>query len=227
MKAFTLIEMLLAVAICAIVLLAINGVFATAVRLRERTSEAVEDAMPINHALDVLYKDLKGTVGPGGFYAGDFKCGVQAVGATMGLSGEAGSAGLDFYTSTGIISDKAPWSDLQEVLYELKAPTDRNQTGRDLVRCINRNLFPTTTQTPEVQRLMGNVQTLEFECYDGAQWHPTWDTSVSETNLPVAVRVRIQLAAQPGQETVNAQPLEMFIPLVSQTRTNVTTGGLE
>ncbi len=36
-RAFTLIEMLLAVAICAIVLVAINGVFATAVRLREKT----------------------------------------------------------------------------------------------------------------------------------------------------------------------------------------------
>ena len=129
MKAFTLIEMLLAVAICAIVLVAINGVFATAVRLRDKTSEAVEEALPVNRALDTLYRDLKGTVGPGGFLAGDFKCGAQAMGATMGLSGEAGSAGLDFFTSTGTISDKAPWGDLQEVFYELKAPTDRNQAG--------------------------------------------------------------------------------------------------
>src|SRR5512139_2947515 len=81
--AFTLIEMLLAVAICAIVLLAVNGVFATALRLRDRTSEAVEESLPVNRALDNLYRDLKGTVGPGGFLAGDFKCGVQAVGATM------------------------------------------------------------------------------------------------------------------------------------------------
>src|SRR5512136_184369 len=84
-RGFTLIEMLLAVAICAIVLLAVNGVFATAVRLRDRTSEAVEEARPVNRALDTLYRDLKATVGPGGFLAGDFKCGVQAVGATMGL----------------------------------------------------------------------------------------------------------------------------------------------
>ena len=44
MRAFTLIEMLLAVAICAIVLVAINGVFATAVRLRDKTSESVEES---------------------------------------------------------------------------------------------------------------------------------------------------------------------------------------
>jgi type II secretion system protein J len=220
MKAFTLIEMLLAVAICAIVLVAINGVFATAVRLRDKTSEAVEDALPVNRAMDMMVRDLKGTVGPGGYLAGDFRCGAQAMGATMGLSGEAGSAGLDFFTSTGALSDKAPWGDIQEVFYELKAPTDRNQTGMELVRCVNRNLLSTTTATPEIQSLLGKVQTLQFDCYDGTQWRDTWDTSSGDTNLPVAVRIRIQLAAKDGQTIANQQPLEMLIPLFSQTRTN-------
>jgi len=87
----------------AIVLVAINGVFATAVRLRDKTSEAVEEALPVNRAMEMMVRDLKGTVGPGGFLAGDFRCGAQAMGATMGLSGEAGSAGLDFFTSTGAV----------------------------------------------------------------------------------------------------------------------------
>jgi type II secretion system protein J len=228
-KAFTLIEMLLAVAICAIVLVAINGVFATAMRLRDKTSEAIEEALPVNRALDTMYRDLKGTVGPGGILAGDFRCGAQAMGATMGLSGEAGSAGLDFFTSTGMINDKAPWGDIQEVFYELKAPTDRNQQGMDLVRCINRNLLAITTQTPETQWLMGGVQNLQFDCYDGMMWQPIWDTSAGNTNLPVAVRIRIQLVARPGQDARNQQPLEMLVPLVTQTLTNsatVTTVGM-
>jgi type II secretion system protein J len=215
MKGFTLIEMLLTVAICAIVLLAINGVFATAVHLRDKTSDAVEEALPVTRALEILYRDLKGAVGPGGYLAGDFRCGVQATGATMGLSGEAGSAGLDFYTTTGVISKAAPWGDLQEVFYELKSPSDQNQTGMDLVRCVNRNLLAMTTQTPAIQRLMGNVQTLEFECYDGSQWRNTWDTSASDTNLPLVVRVRIQLVPQPGEAAGNRQPVEMIVPLVS------------
>jgi len=73
MKAFTLIEMLLALAICAIVLVAINGVFATAVRLRDKTTNNVEESLPVNRALEALARDLKGAVGPGGFLAGDFK----------------------------------------------------------------------------------------------------------------------------------------------------------
>jgi type II secretion system protein J len=227
MKAFTLIEMLLAVAICAIVLVAINGVFATAVRLRDKTSEAVEEALPVNRAMEMMVRDLKGTVGPGGYLAGDFRCGAQAMGATMGLSGEAGSAGLDFFTSTGALSDKAPWGDIQEVFYELKAPTERSQSGMDLVRCVNRNLLATTTQIPEIQSLITNVQTLQFDCYDGTQWRDAWDTSAGDTNLPVAVRIRIQLAAKQGETTANQQPLEMLVPLVTQTLTNLTTTGTQ
>jgi type II secretion system protein J len=229
-RAFTLIEMLLAVAICAIVLVAINGVFATAVRLRDKTSDTVEEALPINRALDIMYRDLKGAVGPGGILAGDFKCGAQAMGATMGLSGEAGNAGLDFFTSTSVIGDQTPWGDLQEVFYELKTPTDRTQAGMDLVRCVDRNVLATATQTPEIQRLMGNVQNLQLDCYDGTQWQTAWDTSAGNTNLPVAVRIRIQLVPKPGEAAGSLQPFETIVPLVTQTLTNstpVTTGGTQ
>jgi hypothetical protein len=139
----------------------------------------------------------------------------------MGLSGEAGSTGLDFFTTTGVISDRAPWGDIQEVCYELKAPTDRNQSGMDLVRCVNRNLLSVTTQTPETQSLMSHVQSVQFDCFDGTQWQSTWDTSAGNTNLPVAVRIRIQTTAAPG--VANVQPIETIVPLVTQTRTNLIT----
>ena len=61
---FTLIEMLLAVAICAIVLVAINGVFATAMRLRDRTT-ALVDASGTGagySVMDALSSDLPGRV---------------------------------------------------------------------------------------------------------------------------------------------------------------------
>jgi type II secretion system protein J len=220
-RAFTLIEVLLALAICAIVLVAINAVYATAVRLRNKTSAAVDEAAPINQTFEILRRDLKSTVGPGGYLAGDFKCGAQTMGASMGLSGQAGGSGLDFFTATGQLSDSTPWGDLQEVLYELKTPADREQAGMDLVRCVNRNLLSTTTQTPDVQYLMSHVETVQFDCYDGTQWRNTWDTSSGDTNLPTAVRVRIQLAAKEGDDTRGQEPLELVVPLVSQTaRTN-------
>jgi type II secretion system protein J len=227
-RAFTLVEVLLALAICAIVLVAINAVYATAVRLRNKTSIAVDEAAPINQTFEILRRDLKSTVGPGGFLAGDFKCGAQTMGASMGLSGEAGGSGLDFFTATGQLSDSAPWGDLQEVLYELKTPTDRDQAGMDLVRCVNRNILSTGTQTPDVQYLMSHVETVQFDCYDGTQWRNTWDTSSGDTNLPTAVRVRIQLAAKEGEDTRGKEPLELVVPLMSQTtRTNANSGATQ
>lgn len=225
-RAFTLIEVLLALAICAIVLLAINAVFATALRLRDKTSSAVEEGIPINRTFEILRRDLRATVGPGGFLAGDFKCGAQSMGVSMGLTGEAGASGLDFFTSTGVISDDSPWGDLQEVFYELRTPADRDQAGMDLVRCVNRNLLATTiTQTPDIQWLMSHVETIEFDCYDGTEWRNIWDTSTGDTNLPTAVRIRIQLATGNGRTAGNPQPLEMVVPLVSQTiRTNQVMG---
>ena len=92
----------------------------------------------------------------------------------------------------------------------MKAPTDRNQPGMDLVRCVNRNLLATTTQTPEMQWLMSDVETLQFDCFDGTQWRNTWDTSAGDTNLPMAVRIRIQMRRQAGsQDAANQQPIEM------------------
>jgi general secretion pathway protein J len=215
---FTLVEVILAMAICAIVLVAINAVFATAVRLRDRTSAGVDEMLPIDRTLEVVRRDLKGTVGPRGYLAGDFKCGAQAMGTSMGLSGEAGGAGLDFVTATGQISDRSPWGDLQEVVYELKAPTDKNQTGMDLVRCVNPNLLATSTQAADIQPLMSHVETADFDCYDGSQWRNTWDTSSGDTNLPVAVRIRIRLVANPGEDASRKAPLEIMVPLTTVTR---------
>jgi prepilin-type N-terminal cleavage/methylation domain-containing protein len=182
MKAFTLIEMLLAVAICAIVLVAINGVFATAVHLRDKTSDAVEESVPVNRALDILYRDLKGTVGPGGYLAGDFRCGVQATGATMGLSGEAGSAGLDFYTSTGAISDRAPWGDLQEVFYG-EGALRPEPSGHGPGAVHQSQPAGDDTQTPGIQWLMGRCRlwsSIVMTARNGA----TPGDRALDTNLP-------------------------------------------
>jgi type II secretion system protein J len=228
--AFTLIEVLLALAICAIVLVAIHAVYGAAVRLRNKTTQVIDDAEPVNRAFEQVRRDLKGTVGPGGYMAGDFKCGAQSMGTSMGLSGEAGGSGLDFFTSTGVITDDAPWGDLQEVFYELKAPTDRNGAGMDLVRCVNRNLLSTTSQTPDVQWMMSHVDNMVIDCYDGTQWRNTWDTSNGDTNLPTAVRVRIQIAAKEGENNQNREPLELIVPLIVQTTpTNsaTATGGTQ
>src|SRR4051812_18239005 len=68
--AFTLLELLIAVSIFAIVLAAINGVFYGAMRLQRTATRSVEAAFPLQQTLAILKRDLQGIVAPGGMLAG-------------------------------------------------------------------------------------------------------------------------------------------------------------
>jgi len=199
---------------------AINTVFATAVKLRDKTSEAVDQAMPLAQAVQIITRDLKAAAGPRGFMAGDFKCDAQSMGTTMGLT--SGGSGLDFFNTAGVIDDNAPWGDVQEVLYQLSPATDNKQSaGMDLVRYVNRNLLATTTQAPQPQVLLSDVQAIDFECYDGTQWRTSWDTSLTDTNLPVAVRITIHQATPRDDTALKLEPVALVVPLTTLTITNV------
>ena len=136
---------------------------------------------------------------------------------------------MDFFTTTGSVGENDPWGDVQEANYQLQEPADRlHSYGRDLIRTATRNLLATSSQATDVQRLMGNVESLEFLFYDGTQWRDSWDTSAGDSGLPSAVRVRIHLALPDGPSPVGSQPLEMVIPLletVSVTNQTQTASG--
>ena len=79
-QAFTLIEMILAVGVAAIVLITANAVLFTALHLRNSTTEAVDAATPADAATTFLRRDLQCCVAPtngttkilsGGFRAGN------------------------------------------------------------------------------------------------------------------------------------------------------------
>jgi len=130
---------------------------------------------------------------------------------------------IEFYTTSGAVNDNGTWSDVQLVIYELRDSTDRtrNNSGKDLVRSVNRNVLSTALQDAQERPLLSNVQSLEFLCFDGVNWRDSWDTSLSDTNLPYAVRVRIQLAGDSSVGPGAQQPYEIVVPVVSQSRTNV------
>src|SRR6476620_2299644 len=64
-RAFTLLEILIAVSIFAIVLAAINAVFYAAVRLRNHTVAMIDKSVPIELALATIRRDLLSIVPPG------------------------------------------------------------------------------------------------------------------------------------------------------------------
>jgi general secretion pathway protein J len=222
--AFTLIELLLAVAIFGIVLAAINTVFFGAMRLRNKTVAAIQEALPLQQTLTLMKHDLQGLMVPGTI-AGALQT-AQASGVTSQQQQQGGTV---FYTCTAALDDITPFGDVQKVTYSLRNGDNRT-AGRDLVRVVNRNVLGTQEQLLE-QWLMSGVENLQFSYYDGSTWKDFWDSTTADTFtgrtnlLPRAVKVQIQLAANYGD--ARKLPTEMVVPIVVEGRTNVvqSTGG--
>lgn len=225
-SAFTLIEVLLAVGIFAIVLFAMNTVFYTAMRLERSTSRAVDARAPLNQAFAILRHDLQGAVQPmtnSTLLPRHFIAGGRSGGLGSDQSGR-----LEFYTTTGTLSDDAPWSDLQKVRYELVASSDvANAKGQELVRIITRNVLATTTTEEDEQLLMSDVESVEFLCYNGTDWRSAWDSSAGDVGLPLAVKVRVQLAAENQTAKLSREPLELLVPITTVLLTNSLAGGAQ
>jgi type II secretion system protein J len=221
-SAFTLIEMILAVGVAAIVLIAVNAVFFSALRVREAATNAVDEATPVEQAFATIRRDLQCAVTPNPnavmSLCGDFKAGNVT---TLGL---ADNVNAEMFTATGALSSDAdaPWGDIQRVTYGLKKSATSSAVGKDLIRTVTRNLLSGTTPDAEEQWMLGGVESVQFLCFDGAQWFEEWDTTSTSsvnTNLPTAVRVRIQMSARNGGGAL-LQPIEMLVPIDSQSRTN-------
>jgi len=215
-RAFTLVEMILAIGVAAIVLVAVNAVLFAALRLRDATSDVVDAAAPMDQAMTYLRRDLQCAMTPTNgttrVLSGNFRVGnLNSVGVSEPVA-------IELFTATGALSASAPWGDIQRVTYGLKQPADRAAAGNDLVRSVARNLLTITVPEIEEQLMLSGVASIKFSCYDGAQWQDTWDTSgmtSTSTNLPLAVRVDIQMSGDN-----NAGPVEILVPIDSVSRTN-------
>ncbi len=218
MHEFTLIEMILAIGVAAMVLIAVNTALFASLRLRDATQDVVDAAAPLDQAVSFIRRDLQCVVTPTNgtskVLSGSFRAG------SISSAGVPESVAVEMFTATGTLSANAPWADIQRVTYELKQPNDRNAVGRDLYRSVVRNLLTLTTPDVQDQLMLSGVQDIKFTCFDGAAWQETWDTTgltSTVTNLPLAVRVDIQMA---GKNAATAQPIELVVPIDAQTRTN-------
>lgn len=236
-RAFTLLELLIAVAIFAVLLSAINGVLYAAMRLQRKSSQSIEEALPVQQTVAKIRRDLQGIVAPGGVLCGALQPASavnSAGGNTTTVVPQAATAGVGmgqqggtvFYTSSGAVDDAWPWGNVQQVVYYLRDPIYRNAPGRDLVRVVNRNLLATTQVQPVEQWLMGGVERFQFSFFDGSTWQDTWDsttpnvTTGATNNLPQAIKVQIDLAPNYGE--LRQAPIQLLVPIVVQARTNAT-----
>jgi general secretion pathway protein J len=215
---FTLIEVMLAMAIAALVLLAIHSVFFGALRMRNATDRLIDDRLALQNALDLVAADLRGAMRPAGVLTGDFQ-----TDALNGLDASAGSTpiGPSFVTSSGLINNRSPFSEAQRVSYALR-PADDQADGFTLCRVVDRNLLPVGNAEPAVTPILDHVQSAGFEYCDGTAWSDSWDSSATNT-LPTAVRFWLNRTTGGATPDASAAPIEIVVPILTATAASAAT----
>ncbi len=239
-RGFTLLELLLAVAVFAIVLAAVHTVFFSAFKLRKRTTDAIERALPLQQTLAIIKRDLANLVPPGGALSGSLQSNptVTTNASGVSISGLLGRQnGPLFFTAAGIVDDYAPWGEIERVSYYLATPTN-NTPGMDLFRSVARNLLPVSQDETDDQFLMSGVDAIYFQFHNGTAWDDNWDSTQMDSvtgltnNLPKAIKLELHLHNE-NRTAGTPAPVELVVPLPVLARTNVwaeiaataTTGG--
>lgn len=224
--AFTLLELLLATAVGAIVLLVINATFMSALRLHNTTHERIDDDVMVQRALAIVRKDLAGIMLPAAVPANSntvvntFSGQLVTDGSTTTTTNLLDNSGEritpDITTSTGRVDGWTPFAEVQVVSYYLSPSADGNG-GKDLVRLVMRNLLPATDPIAESQVLLPGVLSAAISYYDGVDWLDTWD-STETTSLPTAFRFSIVMAPRGASaSSVDPAPIELVVPVIVTT----------
>lgn len=200
---FTLLELLAAAVITAVLLTAVFGALRGTLQLRNREDEALSLDAARQHCLEVLAADLSAALLPGGRLAGSF------LGAHDEENGNARDT-LEFATAAGPVRHGESGADALRVGYEL-VESDNGMTGA-LVRSVYSNLLAYEEEDPQERVLLANVYALEFTYFHDGEWLDSWDSSTNDNGLPEAVQVRIEPRSADG--AVAYAPLQIIVPVL-------------
>lgn len=210
-QGFTLLEILIATAACAILLVALNSILFSAMRLRNEAVRRGDEVLARQRARAIIERDLRNGIVSGGVIADRL--------SSEPLSEGLGRADhLEITTTTGVIDAGAPWGDVQRVEYFLgEVATRTNSVGRALVRATRRNLLAAVEEEPALTPLLRGVRSFEVTFYDEGMgvWRDSWTYESEIGSLPAAIRVYVEF--EPDERKAwRSFPLELVVPWVVQ-----------
>ena len=232
-RGITFLELLVGLAITAIIVPGIVGAFIKGLNYQAHINAAAQGPKEIVGLEDKIKKLVStamltaSTTDANSYFVVTSTGGSQTgLGDTLVFTG-FGESTPGSVLSTSIDDDfetlnneAGPWGGLEEVgLSTTPVGQVGNMTG--LFLRLQRPPDSDPTQGGLESLLDGNVQSISFECFDGQNWQPTWDTrtSTSARRLPAAVRVTYILSQDPGTQHV----FVARVPMSDVTPTNPVT----
>lgn len=181
-RAFTLLELLLAIAVTSVLAATVYASLMVATRTRAKALESVGQGRSLGLAFDLIRMDLESAMPPTGTLAG------ALIGEDDGRVDT-----VTFTTANAQLPTDDRLSDLINVRLGLLEDTD-NEASLMLVREVTVNLLSPTTQEPRVQVLARGLSGWDVSYSDGSDWLDDWDSTQHEDTLPLAVKVTLYRA---------------------------------
>lgn len=229
-RGFTLLELLLAMAMAAILSVTLYATLNTAIKARRTAQATAEAARTGMIAMDLICHDLESVVRPASTAdASALNVKLTLNGPFQGVhKGGAGSESDDLLFTTIANEPTADPNDpLAEGAREVEVYISTEVNPPALVRRVNRNVLAPAQQNGDVEILCRNIRGFAVQYFDGQTWQTDWDSTQVGDVLPFAVRVTLTLNDPNNAVLPNGQPavrtVTRTIPIACA-RLSTTTG---
>lgn len=191
-KGFTLIEVLAATTMVAVLAASLYASLRIAFKARDSAEQAMDNVRAESMIVELIKADIQSAVIPTGQMADEF---TGTSGRTLG--GALGDS-LVFYTTACDVDPVAGIGDVTKVEYSCEQVP--GSEAMVLNRYVTTNLLSTMPQEPKAQIISRKVRSFTLRYFDGSDWQESWDSTQLENTLPRAVELTIELQGTTQQE---------------------------
>ncbi|MGD0464133.1 MAG: type II secretion system protein GspJ [Tepidisphaeraceae bacterium] len=209
---FTLIELVIALAMVAVIAGSLAESLWIAYHATQRTEAAVAPSRQAAIAMDYLSSDLQNALQTGTTATtliGNFE-GTQA-------QDDRGHEADDviFFSTAESPQHVDANGEVKQV--ELTVEHLAGSNDYALVRRVTRNLLAEVQPAPDEEIICRGVSSFTLQYFDGSNWNTTWDSTLEDKTIPAAVQVKLELEDPAANGKSPPVSHERIIPLLCST----------
>jgi general secretion pathway protein J len=194
-RGFSLLELLLAMAMAAMLALSLYTAMNVALRAKSSANASLEPTRAAMIAMDLIQQDFQSVPPPGDSTADTLPLSGPFYAEHLPAAGGDNDS-VEFYSigADTIEGDPVDAPPLSEGIRRIHLQVEADSVnGSVLVRRVTRNLMPSSEPVVDEEILCRNVRSFALRYYDGVAWQEDWDSTTLEDNLPLAVAITLEL----------------------------------